>query len=336
MVSGRTKPIESYWEGAIEMATSARATTSPLKHRLRELVPLDLPGFRAVVPAGTVQQRAFGPRSTEAWFHEFEEGIRSSIGHRYTPVYRMADGEFIFCVGRRCPAFLSESSRLRRAYKRAHFHLGTARDLVVNRALRNCWGESYSLRERAAMMPDYVQWLRTISGTGFLALHFTKRDDAFAEEYFPAVADWFDEKGICLASDNYLPFYFVYALLADAERTGLFTGRRVLVVTHQSGQRFPSIDQGLRAMGARAVRFVEISAGRSFFDRIPAHEFVPDADIVLVGAGVGAANILCQCQDLKTVSIDAGFFLDTLLNRDLRGQRLFTRTDQEVMNADDC
>ena len=56
---------------------------------------------------------------------------------------------------------------------------------------------------------------------------------------------------------------------------------------------------------------------------------VGSVDLVLIGAGVGALNILEQVRPLATTSIDVGFVLDCLWRpQQFVGLRAFTQPDE--------
>ena len=59
------------------------------------------------------------------------------------------------------------------------------------------------------------------------------------------------------------------------------------------------------------------------------------ADLVLIGAGVGAANILSQVQPLQTLCIDAGYVLECYQNPAFKGKRVFTKPDEDFAADND-
>lgn len=301
-----------------------------LRKSLCKLVPLDLPNFQTTAGAGFARQRSFSDVNATVWYEEFKSRIHRAIGKEFLPIYRMADGEFIFCVGERMYRPHGAVLDKRVIWRTLR---GAVRKVINRRseqALLTCWGENYRVEERIRLLPDYILYLRRIAEKGILAIHFVEMSNSvFGTEYFVPVCDWFDEHKITLNAENYASFYFVYALLAEAHLNGLFTGLTVAVVTHVSEARVRGIERGLRELGANKVIFLPISESQAMTDRIPGPDCCEGFDLALVGAGVGAANILCQLERYATVCIDAGFFLETLIEPGRRGERLFTRTDQE-------
>jgi hypothetical protein len=303
-----------------------------LRESLCKLVPLDLPNFQSAAGGRFAMQRTFSEVKAAVWDEEFKSRIRSAIGREFLPIYRMADGEFIFCVGERMyrphGAVLDKRViwRMLRGAVRKVINRGSEQGLLT------CWGENYRAEERIRLLPDYVLYLRRIAEKGILAIHFVEMPNwVFGKEYFVPVCDWFDEHKITLNVENYAPFHFVYALLAEAHLNGLFKGLTVAVVTHISEVRVRGIERGLRELGANEVIFLPISDSQAMTDRIAGLDDCVEFDLALVGAGVGAANILCQLEPYATVCIDAGFFLETLIEPGRRGERSFTRTDQEAL-----
>jgi len=305
-----------------------------LKKSLNKLIPLDLPNFQTATGGDFALQRNFSEVNATAWYREFSSRIRDAVGKRFLPIYRMADGEFIFCVGERIyrPHRAGIDTELIWRMLR-----GAGRSVVnkwSDEALVTCWGERYKAEDRARLLPDYIRYLRRIAEAGILAIHFVEMQNrVFGKEYFDPVCEWLDNHDINLNARNYAPFYFVYALLAEADSNRLFAGLTVAVITHLSGNRQRSIEHGLLALGAKKVIFLPISSSQAMTDRIVGLETCNRFDLALIGAGVGAANILCQLEPAATVCIDAGFFLETLIDPSRRGERIFTRTDQEVVSG---
>ena len=62
-------------------------------------------------------------------------------------------------------------------------------------------------------------------------------------------------------------------------------------------------------------------------DIIELNKVEDQPDIVLIGAGVGAVNILNQIEDLKCISIDCGFIVDALSDFNLAKKRPYYVND---------
>jgi hypothetical protein len=213
---------------------------------------LDLPNFQTTAGAGFARQRSFSDVNATVWYEEFKSRIHRAIGKEFLPIYRMADGEFIFCVGERMYRPHGAVLDKRVIWRTLR---GAVRKVINRRseqALLTCWGENYRVEERIRLLPDYILYLRRIAEKGILAIHFVEMSNSvFGTEYFVPVCDWFDEHKITLNAENYASFYFVYALLAEAHLNGLFTGLTVAVVTHVSEARVRGIERGPTGAGRK-------------------------------------------------------------------------------------
>src|SRR5205823_11060672 len=94
---------------------------------------------------------------------------------------------------------------------------------------RTCWGEEYTAAEMERGNRNFLRSLERVSELGVMAAYFALRGDSWGEAYFEPVCDWLDANHIALNDDNYVPFYFVYAILNDPRRSELYAGRRILV-----------------------------------------------------------------------------------------------------------
>jgi hypothetical protein len=82
--------------------------------------------------------------------------------------------------------------------------------------------------------------------------------------------------------------------------------------------------------GARSVQFLGVSRSKAMLDTIDLSHIQLPIDVALVGAGVGAANILQQLMPLRTLCIDAGYVLDCIAQPERKGTRVFTLPDSEL------
>jgi hypothetical protein len=179
------------------------------------------------------------------------------------------------------------------------------------------------------LQTSWIAQLRAIAREGILSLGFTYRETQFYQCYFIPIVEWFKRNGIELNASNYYPCYFVYALLAGPLRSRLYANRNVLVVTSFDEDKRNSIERTLMAEGAAGVQFIRISIDRSFYDAVDLTPVHLPADLVLVGAGIGASNILTQLEPLNTLAIDAGYIIECLANPALKKQRTFCWPDEE-------
>jgi hypothetical protein len=300
-------------------------STEPLRRRLAHRVPLELPAYAREVPAGLVVQHAFGPQSAQAWYESIRDRLLQASG--YLPIYRISDGEFVFVCGRRAypPAFLLRYPVLTlKSWARALVPPSSVAFLSGSKAHGF---ESYTDEEWARAKDGYGPRVKAIAEKGVLAINFVHHL-WFPEQYVAPMCNWLDEHQVPVTPANYAPFYLIYAFLLGPDVRRLMAGRRVLVVTSDAtGAKAPAIERTLRRLGAEAVVFVPISRSKSMFDRIEVGN-LGQIDLVLIGAGVGAINVLEQVEPLGALSIDAGAVLDCYWQPErFVGRRAFTRPD---------
>jgi hypothetical protein len=82
-------------------------------------------------------------------FEKFQELLLSKMGKEYFPIYRMADGEFNFCLNFKPSGFLK-----------------------FKQEITTCWGEKYTKKEVKLIEYNYINQLKGISEDGMLAIHF--------------------------------------------------------------------------------------------------------------------------------------------------------------------
>lgn len=306
----------------------------------KEVVDLQLPGYQCKVPLGTVGQLAFDATSAHIWYSEFIETITKAIGNRYFPIYRMADGEFIFCVGRR-PDYppVNASYPIRMKFFAKRYLSPLSKYIKVDNL--GSEGKQYEVSQRSRVqseinigkriggMQRYVSDLKKISNMGMLALHFTRTPGRFCEQYIDVMCDWFNNNGVALNKKNYIPFYFVYALLCGPYRKKILSGRRVLVVTSANDSKRINISKSLIKLGAHDAQFLNISSDKALIESLDLTKINGSVDIVLVAAGIGSANILSQLEPLATVCIDVGFVIEVLANPNLKSERIFIQCDTD-------
>lgn len=269
---------------------------------------------------------AFSEITSEEWYREFLDRIEQSIGKRYFPIYRMADGEFIFCVGWRPEIPNKEFGLIKRMIRKSGVPLKRmVRALVSGK--KTVWGENYSGLSYKKRMIHYIRCLRIVSENGLLALHFTRSSGRFSEQYFYPMTRWFEINKIKLTPVNYTSFYFVYALLCGTDCKNLVRERRLLLITSADDSKKVRIREYFASLGAKTVQFMRISSDRALFDRIDLNKIQGTVDLALVAAGIGSVNILEQLKPLNTVCIDIGICMEIFADSSKRG-RNFTLPDQ--------
>lgn len=284
---------------------------------------MDLPGF-AENPKwyGGLGFRSRISDSMESQYERFRNRVIAAIGREYLPVYRMADGEFGFMAGQR--KLMRDRASLRRHV------INQVRIRIRGGSHRTCWGEEYTAAEMDRGNQVFLRSLERVAERGVIAAYFAVRGDGWGEAYFEPVCDWLDTNHIALNDDNYVPFYFVYAMLNDPRRSELYNGRRVLVVTHLTAERTSALERALLGEGAASVAFVPVSANKSLLDSIDLTTVTDAVDLALVAAGIGSVNILAQLEPLGIPCIDCGISLECLLDETRRLERPFLLGDDRV------
>ena len=255
-------------------------------------------------------------------YERFRNRVVAAIGREYLPVYRMADGEFGFMAGQR--KLTRDRASLRRHV------INQVRIRIRGGSHRTCWGEEYTSLELQRGNEIFLRSLRLVAERGVIAAYFAVRGDGWGEAYFEPVCDWLDANHVALNDDNYVPFYFVYAMLNDSRRSELYSGRRVLVVTHLTPERTSALERALLAEGAASVAFISVSANKSLLDSIDPGTVTGPVDIALVAAGIGSVNILAQLESLAIPCIDCGISLECLLDESRRLERPFLVGDDRI------
>ena len=244
--------------------------------------------------------------SSETWFERFRARVLAAADRReWLPIYRLSDGEFTFMAGRRFPP--SSWSTMVKSRCR-HYYNSLKRLSPFYSAGRPGYCESYYAWELPRARGGLVDSLRMISRDGMLCFNFSASD--LATPYMPAVCRWLEDRGVDVSPRSYFHFYHVYGLLNGPDARRLLDNRRVLVMTSNIADRKESLLAAVRARGAREAFFYETSRNKPAFDVIRLGEFPPQIDLVLIGAGVGAAHILAQLKPLNCPAIDAGYALD--------------------------
>jgi len=293
------------------------------RQAFRFVLPMDIPGFAGNSKwYGGLGFRSRSSEPMDRQYERFRNRVIAAIGREYLPVYRMADGEFGFMAGQR--KLTRDRASLRRHV------INQVRIRIRGGSHRTCWGEEYTSLELQRGNEIFLRSLRLVAERGVIAAYFAVRGDGWGEAYFEPVCDWLDANHVALNDDNYVPFYFVYAMLNDSRRSELYSGRRVLVVTHLTPERTSALERALLAEGAASVAFISVSANKSLLDSIDPGTVTGPVDIALVAAGIGSVNILAQLESLAIPCIDCGISLECLLDESRRLERPFLVGDDRI------
>jgi hypothetical protein len=304
----------------------------PLAARLGARVALRFPGFErthalARAVGNTELVYAFAAMDGAGWYRRFADDVLAAADQRrFLPVYRMGDGEFSFALGPPEERLPLRRLRPRQLARRALNALAGRRGGHRSGSAGYGW-EVYSPRERRALLDAYVADLRFVAERGWLALALA--DSPLYAPWIGEILEWLDARGIPLHAGNYQHVYAVYALLHGPDRARLLQGRRVLVVNHADAARQAAIAGALARAGAAETRFVPISRDKAMLERLDLRSVGGLVGLALVGAGVGAANVLRQLEPLGVPALDVGYALDVMAHPDLRWRRPFCVPDDE-------
>lgn len=300
-----------------------------LREKCKNEIDLRIPGFYESEKPGTVVQYSCSKRRSDEWFGSTVKALADKIGKGYCPVFRFSDGECVFAMGYRPPRRPKEKAWL------PYYIKQTLSVYFKYRQHRTFWSgrpgygyEQYTEEEWKSVRSGFASLLREISVDGFLACNLCKHaETSLLDEYLPDVFDWFDDNNILLDDSNYIPFYFIYAMFLGPEKYRFLRGRRVLVITHLDDAKRESLSQYFKANSVADIEFVSISRSKAMLDVIDIDAIRHRPDIILIGAGVGAANILRQVKPLGALSVDVGYVLDCYADPSLASTRCFTRPD---------
>jgi len=174
---------------------------------------------------------------------------------------------------------------------------------------------------------EFAMQLKEIGNSGVLCFNFS--ETKLSMLYKKAFLKWMDKNNIEITEKNYYHFYFVYALLMGPEAGSLIKNKNILLMTSNRPERNESLIKMLISTGANEVEFYETSHNRPMYDKIDLSKIKIKPDVVLIGAGVGAANILVQLKPLNCLCIDAGWFVDAFANIELAKKRPFCIHDEK-------
>ena len=315
----------------VSAAVESSEAMLPAAYRiLPERIPFYAPGF---VGQSRSTDFVLAPERTECsrWFMQFADRAIGAVGNSFFPVCRMSDGEFMVLFGDRPPnlmyplgkrLFLSCRQALRRIRRRFRgFQAMTVPGVSSG---------SMTYAEYVSLRPILSDAYARISTKGILGIHLSYGKTPFQEQFFPAVREWLDRYAIELTLRNYVPFYFVYALLRGERFSELVGGRRVLVVHSAAGSKREAIIASLRRERAASVEWLPISPSRSFADVLDLSVVDTQPHVCLVGAGVGKAMILKQLEPLAVPCIDAGYAFEVWADADKQWDRPYMTPDRSL------
>lgn len=278
---------------------------------LEHLVPLRIPGFSEDYARGAL---TLAPEALDCrdWYELFRKRLLAGIREKkHLPICRLSDGEYRILFGEQTPS--ARHRGLRNLKSWAHYlkvkygwskygFRGLTPDGVIAGA--------YSKKELPEIRVKLMEGLRYILNNGIAAAHLTFAEHPFQEHFHPVLGEWLNENHLELTMDNYVPFYFVYALLSGPLGIDLIKGRPIGIIHSATGKKRDDIVNSLKKIGAAEVLWHEISPDRSAHEKLPVSLFSNGADLILLGAGVGKLAIFPQLRHCRCPVIDAGFMFE--------------------------
>ena len=265
-------------------------------------IPLNFVGNGKAIKAygGSLEAWSFIDIDPLDWFSNFQSKALASIGREFFPIYRMADGEYRFLMGR----FFNRNKKP--IIKEVASYLLDKSGIRNQDKWSTSWGESYDPALKKNLTEKYISDIYEISKSGMLALYINNNGLNAFTEYNSSVVSFLRSKGIELNSSNYIPFHFPCELLTGNYRSFFYRDRNLLVITGLNAKKEFRIKNTLEELGAKSVQFIGISSNKSMQDKIDLTSINMPVDVCLVAAGIGASNIINQLKNLNTLCIDIG------------------------------
>ena len=274
-------------------------------------VNLDKVGLESADKAygGYLDAYSFFETTFEDWIRAFKDLVLSKMGKEYFPIYRMADGEYRFAMGRRYNWHKKPLYREVIAVTAEKLHLKNPNKWQTS------WGESYPPKKVKALRAQLIKNIAYISKKGMLACYYNTNGLHAFEEYNKTLLPFFTKHRITFNKSNYIPFHFVCSILVKEGWQDFIVDRHILIVTGSDADSEYKINSTLTKMGAKTVSFMRISKTASMEEELNLKPY-KDAklDIAFVAAGIGSANILRQLEPLQTVTLDIGGFMNCIVD----------------------
>ncbi|MFO0991219.1 MAG: hypothetical protein U1E67_04710 [Hyphomicrobiales bacterium] len=257
-------------------------------------------GHAGAAYGGYLRAWSFFEIEGRTWFEAFRADALSALGKRYLPIYRMADGEYRFLMGRRF-------NRARHPIWKELASIAAER-LWINHPdrWRTSWGEGYSPKETRRLRGELIEHIRYLALHGYLACYINDNAMHAFTEYNTLLPAFLRRQGVSFNAKSYVPFHFAPSLFISPGWEDFIRGRKILVVTGLNPEKEQRIRETLGRMSATAVEMLPISSTSSMMERLDISAVARQPDVCLVAAGIGAANILRQLEPLSTLAVDIG------------------------------
>ena len=176
---------------------------------LKYKVDIDKVGIKSAAKAygGYLQAYSFYETNFDDWFNEFRTLVLSKIGKEYFPVYRMADGEYRFLMGRKYNFNKKPLWRELIAVTAEKLHIKNPNKWKTS------WGEQYDSNQVNKLRQNLIGHIKEITTLGYLACYYNDNGLKAFVEYNKFIIPFFKKKRIKFDASNYIPFHFVCGLL---------------------------------------------------------------------------------------------------------------------------
>ncbi|MGC6505293.1 MAG: hypothetical protein ACON39_01795 [Coraliomargaritaceae bacterium] len=300
-----------------------------IKDSIIHRVQQNFPSFEKTAALGMPQIYAFDQRPCEQWYTEGMAPLFDALGqNKHFPVFRISHGELHLALGRRVRPDATPKQLVAHYYHKAKQLLRLEHPHREGPTVNGTW-ELFSYAELEAARARYIPALRNIANEGLLAACF--QTNAGYVEYFPDYFDWLDRHDIPFNRDNYVPFYSVYSMAFGPDSAKIFQGRRILIVNYLPEEKQQCLREAMAERGVESVQFISIRPDKALFQDLDLSSIDGDIDVVLLGAGCGAAPMTEQLKPLNAVVIDGGFVIDALAKPEARWRRAFCIPDNEFV-----
>lgn len=300
-----------------------------LRNQLKPHIIQRFDGFDKTSELGMPKIYAF-PEETDCkeWTNRLMEPVLNKVGNNeHVPIFRMSHGEYLLLLGRKL--IWQPTLRDRAAFAYHQFLRATGIEAPHRSGpTANGTYEVFTKAELQRARETFIPLLREIAEDGLLAAGF--QTNRGYREYCEPMFDWLEANNIPFNRNNYIPFYSIYTTVFGPNSPRLFEGRNVLVINYLPDEKKKKLEKELKERrGVAETGFISISAEQALFQEIDLSGYDSSVDLVLIGAGVGAASMIKQCKPLKAVCIDAGFAIDALSMPVWRWRRAFCIPDDE-------
>lgn len=298
-----------------------------IKNKITHKVRQNFPGFSKTAALGMPAIFALEPRECDQWYREGMTPLFDAVGqNQHFPIFRISHGELHLALGRRIRPDATSKQKLAHYYHKLKQALRLEHPHREGPTVNGTW-ELFTQAELDAARARYIPALRNIAKEGLLAACFQTNPGYV--EYFPDYFDWLDEHQIPFNRDNYVPFYSVYSMAFGPDSKKIFQGRRLLIVNYLPAEKQERLRAAMQERGVADVQFISIRPDKALFQDLDLSVVEGEIDVVLLGAGCGAAPMTEQLKPLKAVVIDAGFVIDALAKPEARWRRAFCIPDNE-------